>query len=102
MKITRRTNISVTTERRLVVRQPETVIGCPSCVAPMIPAHIFAEFFGISSRTIYRLIESDAIHYTETETNEIYVCQISVERALEKTTEKPIVQPEQNQSKTKK
>ena len=85
MRITRTTNIFVKTERKLVVGQPPTepIIGCGQCAEPMIRAQTFADFFGISSRTIYRLIESEKIQFIETEANEIYVCPICVKRILE-------------------
>lgn len=85
MRITRKTNVFIKTERKFVVRQTENEpICCEQCAEPMIPAQISADIFGISSRTIYRLVESEKIHFVETEANEIYVCPVSVERALKK------------------
>jgi hypothetical protein len=85
MKITRRTNVFVKTEREFVVRGllPEELSSCGECAAPMIPGQAAADFFGVSSRRIYRFIESERIHFLETETNEIYVCPASVKRVLE-------------------
>jgi len=85
MKITRKTNVFIKTERKFFVAR-QTVnepICCGQCAEPMTPAQISADFFGISSRTIYRLVESEKIHFVETEANEIYVCPVSVKRALE-------------------
>jgi len=48
----------------------------------MIPAQITHKFFGVSSRIVYRLIETGSIHFVETEAHEIYVCPVSVERVL--------------------
>jgi len=85
MRITRRTNILVETKRKIVIQaQPaETPIYCEQCAEPMIPAQMSADIFGFSSRIIYRLIESDKIHFIETENNEIYVCPLSVKRLFE-------------------
>lgn len=85
MRITRKTNVFVKTERRfLVQRQPaDEQISCGQCDRQMLPAQMSADFFGVSSRTIYRFIETGKIHFVETETNETYVCPTSVERALE-------------------
>lgn len=85
MRITRRTNIFVKTERKIVVGQQaaDKLICCGQCAEPMIQAQTSANYSGVSSRTIYRLIETEKIHFVETKANEIYVCPASVERALE-------------------
>jgi hypothetical protein len=85
MKITRRMNVFVKTERRTVVCRPpaEQIVSCEKCAEQMISAQISADFFGVSSRAIYRLIEQNDIHFLETETNEIYVCPTSVRRSLQ-------------------
>jgi hypothetical protein len=85
MKITRKTNVLVKTERRFVVRQhpSDETIQCGQCAELLIPAQMSADFFGISSRTIYRLIESGKIHFVETEANEIYICSASLKEILE-------------------
>ncbi len=49
----------------------------------MIRAQAAADFFGISSWTIYRLLEQSIIHFTETEVNEIYTCPNSIKEALQ-------------------
>lgn len=88
MKITRKINISVITEKKVLVSSPTVdneTIYCEQCAAEMIPAHISADFFGFSSRVIYRLIEADKVHFLETERNEIYVCPVSVAEVLQKT-----------------
>jgi len=85
MRITRRTNVFIKTGRKFVVRQQsaDELISCGQCAEPMIPAHVTADLFGFSSRMIYRLIESEKIHFVETEANEIYVCPNCVKRVLE-------------------
>jgi len=87
MKITRKTNISFFTERKIIASSPPAaneVIYCRDCAAEMIPAQISADFFGFSSRVIYRLIEADKIHFLETEGNEIYICLVSTAEVLRK------------------
>ena len=85
MKITRQTNISVITERKFIVRRESAnrLVRCEPCDQPMLAAQTAADFFAVSSRILYRLIEANSIHFTETEANEIYVCPISIKRILE-------------------
>lgn len=88
MKITRKVNISVITEKKILVPPPTVdneTIYCPQCAAEMIPAQISVEFFDFSSRVIYRLIEADKIHFLETGRNKIYICPVSVAEVLQKT-----------------
>ena len=84
MKITRRTNVFVKTEHKFVVRRlfSEEFIFCEQCGEQMALAQASADFFGFSSRQIYRLIESEKIHFAETAANEIYVCLTSVKQFL--------------------
>ncbi len=85
MKITRKVNISFATERKITASSPSAaneIVHCRDCAVEMIPAQIFAEYFGCSSRLIYRLIEADKIHYLETESNEIYICPVSAAEVL--------------------
>ena len=87
MKITRKVNISVFTERKITalsLSAANEIVHCPDCAAEMIPAQISAEYFGCSSRDIYRLIEADKIHFIETEKNEIYICPASAAGVLRK------------------
>ena len=46
----------------------------------MIPAQIAGEYFNVSSRTIYRLIEADKIHFVEAEDHNIFICPVSFEK----------------------
>lgn len=85
MEIIKRTNIFVKTERRLVIQnQPvDETVECRQCPGQMIAPGAAASFFGVSRRAIYRFIEREEIHFIETETNEIYVCPISIKDVLE-------------------
>ena len=84
MRITRRTNIFVKTERKFIVRQQaaDGFVVCGRCSEPMIPAQMSADLCGISSRVIYRLIEAGELHFVETETRDIYVCPNSMQTIL--------------------
>ena len=85
MRITRKTNILIKTERRFVVKSPTTdePIICEQCCEPMISAQLSADFFGFSNRVIYRLIETEDIHFVESENNVVYVCPVSIKQILE-------------------
>jgi hypothetical protein len=84
MKITRRTNVFIKTERRLIVnRAADEPIYCERCAEQMIRAQTSADVFGVSSRLIYRLIESEKINFVETKTNEIYICPLCAREILE-------------------
>lgn len=82
MEIIKKTSILVKTRRRFVISglPPNEIIHCEQCAEQMIPAQASADFFGVSSRVIYRLIEQENIHYLETK--EIYVCPASIADAL--------------------
>jgi hypothetical protein len=84
MKITRKTNVFVKTVRKFIVHRQETdeTVFCDRCNEEMISAQEAANFFGVSSRRIYRSIESEKIHFAETAHNEIYVCLISIKQIL--------------------
>ena len=85
MKIIRKTNIFIKTERKLIIRKETAneIICCEQCAEQMLAAQVSADFFGVSSRKIYRLIDRDQIHFVETEANEIYVCPVSIKKILE-------------------
>lgn len=81
-------NISVITEKKVIISTPsdaDNSVFCGQCASEMIPAQMSADFFGFSSRVIYRLIEADKIHFIETERNEIYICPTSVTKVLGET-----------------
>lgn len=87
MEIIKKTSILVKTRRRFVVSGllHNEIIQCGQCAGQMLPAQSAADFFSVSSRIIYRLIEQESIHYIETDVNEIFVCPISVENVLEQS-----------------
>lgn len=85
-KITLRKTISIIDEKTVFVSMntKDEIEHCPYCAAEMIRVQDSADFFGFSSRLIYRLIEADKIHFTETESNQIYVCLASTADTLRK------------------
>ena len=84
MKIIRRTNI-IKTKRSLTVpsKPAAEIILCPQCAELMTRTQMCANFFEVSSRVIYRLIDAGEIHFVETDRNEIYVCPVSARQIAE-------------------
>lgn len=80
MEIKRTIEIFVETTRRFVVREPETSepVFCRACDQQMLAAEQAAAVFQINCRRIYRLIESGAAHFIETETGAALVCPASL------------------------
>jgi hypothetical protein len=79
MEITRKTEIIVETIRQFVISRAnlEEQIRCPQCAEIMITAEHCAAFLRTSRREIYRLIETGAAHFAETETGAVLVCTSS-------------------------
>lgn len=51
---------------------------------PMFPPYVFAAVLQISSREIYRRLETNQIHFVEDKTFQIFVCPISLAETLKK------------------
>lgn len=85
MRIIRKTNVFIKTERKFIVRQQSAdgFVVCERCGEPMILAQMSVDLCGISSRVIYRLIDAGEIHFVETDENEIYVCPVSARQIAE-------------------
>lgn len=88
MEIRRKTFIEIETRRRIFIVNPaEIVARCPLCDAPaepMITAEHAAALFGISRRAIYRFVEADAAHFTETANGEVLLCPASFAALMKK------------------
>ena len=84
MEIIKKKRIVVRTTRRLVVCQSASKndFVCRQCESDTVSPAAGASFFGIGSRTIYRLIEAGEIHFIETENDEIYICLNSLKQIL--------------------
>lgn len=81
MRIIRKTNILVKTERKLTAyRQTlndETIL-CPQCGEKMFDARSAAEFLDTSVREVYRLVEAGKLHFYETDEKTGYLCLKSI------------------------
>lgn len=76
MEIKRKTEVSVKTSRRFVIRTVKNSepFLCPECGGSMLAAEMAAELLGVSRRGIYRAIETGTTHFTETETGAVLIC----------------------------
>ena len=80
----RKTQITIETERIVVIRpsQATTAVWCPNCAepSPMLSAEQAAVLAGVSTRTIYALVEAAQLHFTETPEGRLLVCPHSLSR----------------------
>ena len=77
----RRTEITIETERVVVVRRRLTVgAWCRSCdrQVAMVTVDEAARMAGVSSRTIYRWVEADQLHFNETAEGQLLICTDSL------------------------
>lgn len=78
MRKKRRTTVTVESSEVLVIRKPggSVLAWCPGCVAEavMIRPDAAAVLTGLSTRTIYRRIEAERIHFAETTEGLLLVC----------------------------
>jgi excisionase family DNA binding protein len=81
----RRTKITIETERVIVIRKrrPLTQEWCNRCgeIVSMVTVDEAAGIAGVSSRTIYRWVEADRIHFTETSDRRLLICPDSLPTA---------------------
>jgi hypothetical protein len=84
MEIKRQFELRVTTERRFIIRQsaPEKQISCTRCGEPMLTTGQAAEMCGISERRIFRIIEAEAVHYSEAGARAVMICITSLAEIL--------------------
>jgi hypothetical protein len=82
MKKTRRTKITVKTERLLVMGQGRrrVEVWCEACQAEtrMIGVEEAALIAGLSQRTIFRWIEKGQLHFAETARGALLICLASL------------------------
>jgi len=92
MEIIRKTDILVKTKRRFIISQPETCeqIFCSFCPGQMISAEASAVLFKLSRRAVYRMIETERIHFTESENGLLFICPDSFAEILTHDAEKEI------------
>jgi len=84
-RIIRTAEVTVETEEKTVLRggqdQGATLMWCPSCrrqVAMVSPEHA-AQIAGVSARTIYRWVETDALHFAE-HSGRLLICTSALSR----------------------
>jgi hypothetical protein len=84
MEIRRKVELTVTTNRRYIIRRSASSgsAECEVCGKPMLTAEPSAKFFDISQRYLFQMIETGALHYAETETNEVRICITSLAEFL--------------------
>ena len=74
----RRSEITIESDRILVVsrRRVSVVARCQTCGEPvkMVTPDEAARMAGVSSRTIYRRIEAERVHFLETAEGLLLVC----------------------------
>ncbi len=85
MKIKRKFEMLVATNRRYIIRQSPSVrqIACAECGEPMLRVEQAAVFFGIKQRRIFQIIENEAAHFTEIETGAVMICLSSLTSVLD-------------------
>ena len=71
----RRTEITIEAHRTLVLRRPgrSLLARCATCAGESLMPHEAATLARVDTRTIYRWIEDEQIHFTETE-GQMLVC----------------------------
>ncbi len=85
MEIKRKFEMLVETNRRYVIRQSPSGApkACAECGAPVLAAEQAAGFFGIRQRRVFQIVETEAIHFTETEAGAAMICLKSLATFLE-------------------
>ena len=85
MKTKRRTEITIETRRVLLIRRPRGSerAWCPECAADlrMITPEEAAILTKVSSRTIFRWVEADRLHFSETPGGLLLICLESLLQA---------------------
>jgi hypothetical protein len=85
MEIKRKFEMLVETNRRYIIRQspPGGQIACAECGEPMLRVAQAASLFGIKQRRVFQIIETEAAHFTETESGAAMICITSLEKTLD-------------------
>ena len=85
MKINRKFEMLIETNRRYVIRQLPSgrQIACTECGEPMLTTEQAAGFFGIKQRLVFQIIETQAAHYIENEASAVMICLSSLAAVLE-------------------
>ena len=85
MKIKRKFEMLVATNRRYIIRQSPSgeQIACAECGEPMLRVEQAAGFFGVKQRRIFQIIETEAVHFTEIESSAAMICLPSLAAVLD-------------------
>jgi len=81
----RRTEITIETERMLFISSPRRVFSwCTTCGAQteMVPVDEAAILRRVDSRTIFRWVEAELVHSSETANGLLLICLNSIEDPL--------------------
>ena len=82
----RRTEITIETDRVFVIRRRTGVqtAWCLRCneLVEMTTPDDAAKLGGISSRTVYRCVEAESLHFTETHDGSLLICLNSLHRSI--------------------
>ena len=89
-----RTEVTIETHRLVVVRRRAggAVAWCRHCddLVEMINPDEAARLAGLSPRAVYRLVESESIHFTETQEGSLLICLKSIHRSIPEVAEQSI------------
>jgi len=92
----RKTQITIETDRVLVIHRPRrpVIAWCAECSdhVKMITPDEAAAVNGISTRAMYRWIEAERIHFTETHQGSLFVCLNSLSRLIPELAKHSITQ----------
>jgi hypothetical protein len=85
MKIKRKFEMLVATNRRYIIRQspPGKQIACAECGEPMLTTEQAAGLFDIKQRRIFQIIEAEAVHFAEIKAGAVMICLISLAEVLD-------------------
>lgn len=85
MKIKRKFEMLVATNRRYTIRQSPSgrQIACVKCGEPMLMTDQAAVFFGVKQRQIFQIIETEAAHFAEIEAGAVVICLSSLALVLD-------------------
>lgn len=85
MELKRKFEMLVATNRRYIIRQSASVkqLACAKCGEPMLTTGQAAKLFSIKQRRIFQIIETEAVHFTETEAGVVVICITSLAEVLD-------------------
>ena len=75
----------IATSRRYTIHGLPSVrqTACAKCGEAMLLTEQAADFFAISQRYIFQIIETDAVHFIEIKTGAVMICLSSLAEVLE-------------------